>query len=258
VLSAVVPYLGGLILAQFGAPSTAAYILTTTFAVACVYLGIRKKLDDNQLQAITAATGSVAFAAVLLSVGDRPRLAGVLAVLAVGAALLALQRRGRGAAVVVSAASAAGSYWSLLPEGQVVELATLPVSFVWCLVGVVALRRTRLRSFPLFGPGLLLASVPSVIELVFTGETLLRTLLLVAVATAVALVGARHRLFTPIIVGVSTALASAITQVGPWAVGLPRWLTLGCAGVTLLLAGARFETLRERLNSTGAKLLALR
>jgi hypothetical protein len=258
VLSAAAPYLGGLVVAQIGGPTTAAFSVTTSLTVVAVHLGIRKNLVDNQLQAITGAAGSVALAAVLLSVGERTQLAGVLTVLAVGSALLALQRRGRGAAVVVSAASVAGSYWSLLPEGRVVELATLPVAFVWCLVGIVALRRTTLRSFPLLGPGLLLASVPSVIELLFTGQTLLRTLLLVAVATAVALVGARHRLLTPIIVGVSTALAAAITQVGPWAIGLPRWLTLGCAGVALLLAGARFETLRERLNSTGAKLIALR
>jgi hypothetical protein len=258
VLAATLPYLGGLIIVQIGGSTTTAFILTTAYAIAGVQLGIRKKLHDVQLQAVTAAAAVVALVTVFLSAGEPSRMAGVLGVLAAGSAVLALQHRGRGIAVVVSALAAAGCYWSLLPGGRVVELATLPVSIVWCIVGIVALRRTTLRSFILLGPGLLLASVPSVIAMIVNGETLVRTLLLLMVATLVAVIGARQRLLAPIIIGVSTAVASAFTQIGPWATGMPRWITLGSAGVALLLAGARFETLRERLNSSKAKLISLR
>ena len=258
LLSATLPYLVGLNVVLFGGTTTAAFLLTTAAALGAVHLAVHKKLHERELQVVTASAASVALLALYFGAGEQLRLAGTLAVLAAGSALLALQHRGRALAIVVSASSAAGCYWSLLPDDAVVELATLPVAAIWTTLGIVALKRTNLRSFPTLGPGLLIASVPSVFELVVTGDTLLRSTLLVTVATLIAVLGARRRLSAPIMIGVVTALVSALTQIGPWAVGMPRWITLGCAGIALLLAGARFESLRERFNSTGAKLIALR
>jgi hypothetical protein len=258
VLAAALPYFAGLNVDLLGGTTTSAFVLTTTAAVTAVHLGVRKKLQDRELQTVTASAGSVALLALYFASGEPFRIAGILAVLAVGAALLALQHRGRIVAVVVSALSAAGCYWSLLPDEVVVEIATLPVATVWTALGVVVLKRTSMRSFPTLGPGLLIASVPSALELVVTGDTILRSTLLVTVGSTVAVLGARLRLSAPIMIGVVTALVSALTQIAPWAVGMPRWITLGCAGIALLLAGAKFETLRERFNATGAKLVSLR
>jgi hypothetical protein len=258
VLAAALPYFAGLNVDLLGGTTTAAFVLTTFAAVTAVHLGVRKKLQDRELQTVTLSAGSVALLALYFASGEPFRFAGILAVLALGAALLALQHRGRGVAVVVSALSAAGCYWSLLPDEVVVEIATLPVATVWTALGFVVLNRTSMRSFPALGPGLLIASFPSALELVVTGDTLLRSTLLVTVGSTVAVVGARLRLSAPILIGVFTALVSALTQIAPWAVGMPRWITLGCAGIALLLAGARFESLRERFNNTGAKLIALR
>ena len=258
VLAAALPYFVGLNVELFGGTTTAAFVFTTATAIAAVHLGVRKNLQDRELQTVSISAGSVVMLALYFASGEPFRIAGILAVLAIGAALLALQHRGRSVAGVVSALSAAGCYWSLLPNGLVVEIATLPVAVVWTALGVVVIKRTSMRSFPTLGPGLLIASVPSVLELVLSGETLLRSTLLVAVGTTLAVIGARQRLSTPIMIGVLTALVSALTQIAPWAVGIPRWITLGCAGIALLLAGAKFEALRERFNTTGAKLVSLR
>ena len=57
--------------------------------------------------------------------------------------------------------------------------------------------------------------------------------------------GAQLRLRSPLVVGAVTAAVIAVDQVFPVVARLPRWVTLGTAGVLLLIIGATFERRRR-------------
>ena len=88
------------------------------------------------------------------------------------------------------------------------------------------------------------------------GDDLKRPLLLGLVALVVLLVGARSRLQAPLVVGSFVLAIVTLTQIGPYVAALPRWVSIGGAGVLLLGLGATYERrlrdlagLRERLDS---------
>lgn len=153
----------------------------------------------------------------------------------------------RWAGLAVAAIATAAGWLALLAhlDVQVVEASSVPVGGVWCIVGVVAMRReSRLRSWPALGPGLAAAALPTVAVLMDGDPGLTRMVVLLVAGAAVAVVGGVVRQQAPLVVGVAAAVFAALTQVGPWAVGLPRWLSLGVVGAALLVAGARFESVR--------------
>nr|MDP9466670.1 hypothetical protein [Actinomycetota bacterium] len=100
------------------------------------------------------------------------------------------------------------------------------------------------RSWAAYGPGLVLALVPS---LLFSlgSEQLTRALLLGLAALAVLLLGARSGLRAPLAVGSAVLLVDALDLLGPYAAALPRWLSLGGAGALLLVVGATYEQRRR-------------
>jgi hypothetical protein len=61
-----------------------------------------------------------------------------------------------------------------------------------------------------------------------------------------------------VVTGAIAALLVAGSQLAPYAVGLPRWLSLGVAGAVLLGLGARYEQRRADARRTGEWLVALR
>jgi hypothetical protein len=138
--------------------------------------------------------------------------------------------------------------WSaILSDGgvDVAEAYSLPIGVAWCAAGLVALRRSPvLRTWPTLGPGLVVASLPTVGQLSGGDPGLTRMLLLLVVGAAVAVAAGYVGYQAPLVLGVGAAIFAAFTQVAPWAAGLPRWLSLGAVGVALLVAGARFESVR--------------
>lgn len=93
------------------------------------------------------------------------------------------------------------------------------------------------------GPGLAVALLPSAL---FTAvdDGVLRPLVTVSVAVLVLVVGALRRWQALVVLGAAAAVVIALTQLGPYAVQLPRYLTLGTLGVALLAIGARYEQRR--------------
>jgi len=179
---------------------------------------------------------------VLLAAEDERWLASALTV-AVPMLLLAAVRPARrvyawwGAAVAVAATWA----WLTVANVTLLEAYTLPAAAVALIAGAVARRgRTQLGSWLAYGPGLAVALLPS-LGLVIDRGGLGRPLLLTAGALLVVLAGARARLQAPLVLGAVTLVGLGVDAVVPVAAQLPRWVTIGAAGLLLLWLGATAE-----------------
>jgi hypothetical protein len=234
--------------------AAAAVALTVVYAAA---LTAGAELDTTSRRATAIAAAVCAIAAVLL-VADRDEPGALATVLAVqGLCTLvwawrtwATQRteddaglsRGAwrvGAAQLVAAAWVAASAADL----GAVEWYSLPAAAGLLLAAGPDLSRGS--SWPSWGPGLLVAAVPSTV-LAIASTDAARTVLVLLAAVAVLVAGARRGLRAPLMIGAGTALALALALTvralpGPVATAL----VLGCV---LLAVGAR----RERRPGAGA------
>jgi hypothetical protein len=125
------------------------------------------------------------------------------------------------------------------------EAYTLPVTVPALFVG--ALRRRRdpsATSWTAYGPGLTVTLAPSLLA-AWTDPHWTRPLLLGTAALAVTLLGARHRLQAPLVLGGTTLALDALHELAPYlaqVVGaLPRWAPPALAGLLLLALGATYE-----------------
>jgi len=179
---------------------------------------------------------------VLLAAGEERWLAGALTA-AVPTLLVAALRPARRAYLWCGAAVAMAATWTWLDVANValLEAYTLPAAAVALVAGAVARRgRTRLSSWLTFGPGLALALLPS-LSLVIDQGGAARPLLLTGGALLVVLAGARSRLQAPLVLGAVTLVGLGVDAVAPVAAQLPRWVTIGAAGLLLLWLGATAE-----------------
>jgi len=192
------------------------------------------------LVAVTLVGTAIAGGADALSIG--------LAVVAVVAAAHVLRPSRRWVATGIASATALVLLWLRLWEGGVraVEAFTLPAAALLLLAGWrLMVRHRALGSWPALGPGLLVAAAPSVVVAVMQ-EGVVRPLVLLGVAVMVTVLGAVYRLQAPLLVGAATAVIVAVDQVFPVVAQLPRWLSIGTAGVLLIVLGATFEHRRKQ------------
>ncbi|MCZ2850580.1 SCO7613 C-terminal domain-containing membrane protein [Modestobacter sp. VKM Ac-2978] len=203
----------------------------------------------------TAAAVAAAGLAHLAGTGHLPGLALALAVVGVGFIASgtvtdrAPVRAGGCTALVLAAWLAAGSAGIGVPEAY-----TLPAAMVlWLYSGR---RLTRGASWPAWGPGLVVAFVPSV-WLAATEPDLLRLVLVVLAATLSATAGSRWQVQAPLVVGAASLTAVAL---GRLVVHLPLTglLAVGAAGAVLLAAGAVYEQRRTRARAALARVTDLR
>jgi hypothetical protein len=121
----------------------------------------------------------------------------------------------------------------------------LPLAAVALVLGHLRRRaEATTRSWAAYGPGLVLALVPSLLASL-EGTSLVRPLLVGLAALVVLLVGARTGLQAPLAVGAGVLAVDALDLLGPYAAALPRWLSLGGAGALLLVVGATYEQRRR-------------
>ena len=155
-----------------------------------------------------------------------------------------------------------GAGWlALLSDGgvDVAEAYSVPIGVAWCAAGLVALHRgPSLRTWPTLGPGVVMAGLPTVGQLSGGDPGLTRMLLLLVVGAAVAVAAGSVGYQAPLVLGVGASIFAAFTQVAPWASGLPRWLSLGAVGIALLVAGARFESVRAGTRRATQRITRLR
>lgn len=192
-------------------------------------------------------TGAAAgLLAVGLAVTDPPMLAlvlGLCAVIAAGTAVRADRRAVGYAAAVLSVLSV----WVRLAAWDVTtpEAYALPVSVPALLVGAWRRHREpRTSSWTAYGPGLAATLAPS-LAAAWGDAQWTRPLLLGAAALLVTLLGARHRLQAPLVLGGSVLTLDALHELAPYiaqvAGVLPRWAPPALAGLLLLAMGATYE-----------------
>jgi hypothetical protein len=126
------------------------------------------------------------------------------------------------------------------PEPYVVPIGLVALALGWLRVR----RDPSTRSFAAYSPGLSLLLLPSLVAS-FDDATLTRPLLLGGAALVVLLVGAQQRLQAPLVIGGSVLAIDALQLMAPYAAALPRWLTLGAAGLLLVAVGATYEQRRR-------------
>ena len=135
------------------------------------------------------------------------------------------------------------------------EVYTLPAA-----VGLLLAAGGRLvtgSSWSAWGAPLLVSLVPSTLVTLGNPDAL-RLVLLVAAATACAVAGTLTHRQAPFVIGLGVLTALAVTQLGPYATLLPRWLSLGAAGVLLLVLGASYERRLTQAREAVAWVSALR
>jgi hypothetical protein len=215
--------------------------------MALVLVGLacwRRRHDEELvLGALAVVVGAVA---VVVAV-DRswPHAACVTAAAygIVAVAYAALPARRAVVAVAVGALTAA--VWVELANADVTTLEawTLPLAALLLAAGLWSHRELGDHSWLTAGPGLAVALVPSTLYST-VDDGLARPLLTVVTAVVVLVVGALRRWQALVVLGATAAAVVALTQLMPYAVLLPRYLTLGTLGVALLAVGARYEQRR--------------
>ena len=71
-------------------------------------------------------------------------------------------------------------------------------------------------------------------------------------------VGVLLRWQAPLVTGTVALLVVAASQLAPYAIGMPRYLSLGTVGLVLLLLGSRYEQSRRDARHTVEWVRALR
>jgi hypothetical protein len=117
----------------------------------------------------------------------------------------------------------------------------VPLALAALLFGFLRRRQSPgTSSFEAFGAGLSLVLVPSLLK-AFTDQDPTRSLLLLVVAGAVVLVGAKERLQAPLVIGAAVVVLDGLHLLAPYASALPRWTLLAAAGTLLVALGATYE-----------------
>ncbi|WP_329298641.1 hypothetical protein OG410_09080 [Streptomyces sp. NBC_00659] len=192
-------------------------------------------------------TGALAgLLAVGLAVAEPALLATVLALCGLIAAGTAV-REDRRAVGYAAAALFVLASWVRLASWDVgsPEAYTLPVTVPALLLGAFRRRSdTSVSSWTAYAPGLSATLVPSLFSAWGDGQWP-RPLLLGAAALAVTLLGARHRLQAPLVLGGAVLVLDALHELAPFIVqvvdALPRWTPPALAGLLLLALGATYE-----------------
>jgi hypothetical protein len=212
-----------------------AVLVALTFAL----VGVRRL-------AVEVAAAILATTAVVLTTDDAGWLSWSLALAGLIALADALHPDRRMVAAAGGLLLSASSWVRLADAGVVApEPYVVPLGLVALALGWLRVRQVpATRSLAAYGPGLTLLLVPSLLASL-DDETLTRPLLLGAAALVVLLLGAQQRLQAPLVIGGAVLAVDALQLLAPYAAALPRWLTLGAAGLLLVTVGATYEQRRR-------------
>ncbi len=233
-------------------------LLVAAFAGAAAW---RRDHREEAGLAVGGVVAAVVGAGYALSADDRPLvlLAVVLGVSGVASLAYGILPR-RGLVAVAGVALCSAATWSLALDARVdaVEAYSLPLAALALGAGITRhVRRPGAPSWTTVGPGLSAGLLPSAVASVpDTGLT--RPLLTLLGAVVVTAVGVWLREQAPVVTGVVASVIVAVAQLGPYAVAMPRWVSLGLAGALLLAMGFRYEQRRREAVAAAHWLGALR
>ncbi|MGK5694030.1 SCO7613 C-terminal domain-containing membrane protein [Streptomyces sp. URMC 128] len=222
---------------------TALLVLVVPVAAALLAPRLAPWRATVPVEAVGAAAGLLA---VGLAVTDPPLLALVLALCGVITSGTALRPDRRSAGYAATALFVLAA-WVRLAAWEVgtPEAYTLPVTIPALLVGALRRRRDpQLSSWTAYGPGLAATLLPSLVA-AWGDPHWTRPLLLGTAALLVTLLGARHHLQAPLVLGGSVLALVTLHELAPYVVqvtgALPRWAPPALAGLLLLALGATYE-----------------
>lgn len=139
------------------------------------------------------------------------------------------------------------------------EAYTLPTAAALVLLGLHRLRTApEAASTTTLGPGLVLATVPSLLWVLAGDPISLRALLLGAACLALALLGARLRWSAPLVVGAVVGGLLVLRELAPYAQQTPQWVVIGLAGTVLTVVGVTWERRLHELHQAATYLERLR
>lgn len=210
---------------------------------------------------LRVVAGLAAVMGLLAAATDPDRLWTALLALGVGVTVMGVRvdhRWGWPAGVLL-----AGSSWVRLALSDVDAPEAYTVPPALALLAVGAWRRRRdpsYRSWHAYAAGLALGLGPSLLRAV-TDAGELRPFLLGVAALVVLGVGVARRLQAPLVIGAGVLAVDATVQLAPYLAeaydAVPRWVTIGLAGLVLLAAGATFERRMGDLRRVGRHVTGL-
>ncbi|MFJ9822213.1 SCO7613 C-terminal domain-containing membrane protein [Streptomyces sp. NPDC101151] len=226
------------------APQHTALLVLAVPAVAAL---LAARAADARTTVVVEMTGAAAgLLGVVLAVSDPAMLALALSLSAMIAAGTAVRADRRPAAYVATALFALAA-WVRLAAWDVTtpEAYTVPLSVPGLVIGALRRRRdAQASSWTAYGPGLAATLIPS-LAAVWTDPYPIRPWLLGTTALLVTLVGARHRLQAPLLLGGGVLILDALHELAPYLIQitgiLPRWMPPALAGLILLAVGATYE-----------------
>ncbi|MCA0145046.1 SCO7613 C-terminal domain-containing membrane protein [Blastococcus sp. LR1] len=179
---------------------------------------------------------------------------GIVGVAAGGYALVS-GRRGVGALAVADLVLAC---WIAVGGAGVdtPEAYTLPAALGLLVVALPQLRAGA-PSWAAESPAVGVALVPSALVVV-ADPTALRLALVVAAAVLCTVGGVLRHRQGPFLIGAGVLLLVTVGRLGPYAPLLPRWLSLGAAGLVLLVVGATYERRRQQAREAVAWVAQMR
>jgi hypothetical protein len=138
------------------------------------------------------------------------------------------------------------------------EAYTLPSALVLVLAGLQRIHAADdAATAPTLGPGLALATVPSLLW-VLADPVTPRAVLLGLGCLALLLAGASLRWHAPVVVGALVDGAVVLRELAPYALQTPQWVVIGAAGTVLIGCGITWESRMRDLQHAAAYLGRLR
>ncbi len=237
--------------------TTAGLLLALVAALGFGTAALRSGQPEERVAAVGAALAGLAAGATSASVGAWGQVGLQLAVVGAAAAGYALVA-GRREVAALAVADLVVAAWIALAGADVVtpEAYTLPAA-----IGLLVLALPRVRagapSWTAEGVGLAVALAPSAMVVV-ADPSALRLVLVVLAAALVTVMGTSVHRRAPFVIGATTLAFLAVGLLGPEALALPRWLTLGTVGLLLLVVGATYEQRRQQAREAVAWVAQMR
>lgn len=225
--------------------TVAGLLLALLAALAFTVATLRTGQPEEWVAAGVGATAGVTAGLVSGGVGAWGQVAIQLGIagVAAGAYAVVAHRHWVGAAATVELVLAS---WIAIGGAGVdtPEAYTGPAAAGLLLIAVPALRAGA-RSWAAEGAALGVALVPSAL-VVIAEPTSLRLVLVLAAAAVMTAGGALVHRQAPFVLGSVVLLIVTVGRLAPYAPLLPRWITLGAAGLLLLVVGATYERRRQQ------------
>ena len=214
-----------------------------------------------EVEAAAAGTGLVAAMAVIPQAADvSVSLAVHLTLAGVLVASSSLVHPSRRMLAWPGGLLLAAATWVRLADLGVVdpEPYTLPSALVLVLVGLHRIRTADdSPTAPALMPGLVLATVPSLLWVLAEPVTMRAALLGIA-CLALLVVGAQLRWHAPVVVGAVVGGLIVLRELAPYALQTPQWVVIGLAGTVLIACGVTWESRMRDLQQAAAYLGRLR